>query len=150
VVEPSYGAERIVYSTLEYAYTRTEGRVVLRLRRLLAPMQLMVFPLMPKDGLSEVALEVADFLTKHDLDVDYDESGTIGRRYARADEIGVPISVTVDYQTQKDGTVTLRDRDTRDQVRTNWRSMPDPTKKFLHSELAFDQLGTPLSSEPKP
>jgi glycyl-tRNA synthetase len=150
VVEPSYGAERIVYSTLEYAYTRAEGRVVLRLPRLLAPMQVMVFPLMPKDGLSEVALEVTDFLTKHDLDVDYDESGTIGRRYARADEIGVPISVTVDYQPQKDETVTLRDRDTRDQVRTNWRSMPDLTKKFLHSELAFDQLGTLVSPESKP
>jgi len=99
VVEPSYGAERIVYSTLEYAYTRTEGRVILRLPKFLAPMQISVFPLMPKDGLDEIALEVADFLTKHDFDVDYDESGTIGRRYARADEIGVPISVTVDYQT---------------------------------------------------
>ncbi len=150
VVEPSYGAERIVYSTLEYAYTRTEGRVVLRLPRLLAPMQVMVFPLMPKDGLSEIALEVADFLAKNGLDVDYDESGTIGRRYARADEIGVPISVTVDYQTQKDGTVTLRDRDTWDQVRTNWRSMPEPTKRFLHSEVVFNQLGTPVSSETKP
>lgn len=149
VVEPSYGAERLVYSTLEYAYTRTEGRVILRLPRLLAPMQIMVFPLMPKDGLSEIALEVADFLAKHELDVDYDESGTIGRRYARADEIGVPISVTVDYQTQKDGTVTLRDRDTWAQVRTDWRSMADPTKRFLHSELPFDQLGTLVRSEPK-
>jgi len=150
VVEPSYGAERIVYSTLEYAYTRTEDRVVLRLPKLLAPMQVMVFPLMPKDGLSELALEVADFLTKEEFDVDYDESGTIGRRYARADEIGVPLSVTVDYQTQKDETVTLRDRDTRDQVRTNWQSMPEPITQFLHSELTFDRLGTPVSSESKP
>lgn len=149
VVEPSYGAERIVYSTLEYAYTRTEGRVILRLPKLLAPMQISVFPLMPKDGLDEIALEVADFLTKHDFDVDYDESGTIGRRYARADEIGVPISVTVDYQTQRDGSVTLRDRDTWTQVRSNWKSIPEPARMFLRDELRFDQLGTPVVSESK-
>jgi glycyl-tRNA synthetase len=149
VVEPSYGAERIVYSTLEYAYTRTEGRVILRLPKLLAPMQITVFPLMPKDGLDEIALEVADFLTEHDFDVDYDESGTIGRRYARADEIGVPISVTVDYQTQKDGSVTLRDRDTWAQVRSNWKSIPEPAKMFLRDELRFDQLGTPVVAESK-
>jgi glycyl-tRNA synthetase len=150
VVEPSYGAERIVYSTLEYAYTRAEGRVILRIPKLLAPLQMMVLPLIPKDGLTEVALEVADFLSKNELDVDYDDSGTIGRRYARADEIGVPISVTVDYQTQKDGTVTLRDRDTWAQVRTSWRSIPEPTKKFLRSEMPFEQLGTLVTPESKP
>jgi len=141
VVEPSFGAERIAYATLEHAYTRVSDRVVLRLPIDLAPVQMMVFPLMTKDGLAEVASDVASFLLEQDFDVEYDASGTIGRRYARADEIGVPISITVDYQSLKDGTVTLRDRDTWRQVRNEWRNIPDLMRGFLRGKLAFSELG---------
>lgn len=144
VVEPSYGAERLVYATLEYAYTRVKDRVVLKLPFDLAPLKVMVFPLMAKNGLSELASEVAGFLADAGLEVEYDESGTIGRRYARADEIGVPISVTVDYDTKKDGTATLRNRDTWDQVRVQWRSIPELVGKFFSGQLPFSELGIPV------
>ena len=142
VVEPSFGAERIVYSTLEYAYTRTRDRVVLRIPRDLAPIQTTVFPLMAKDGLAEMARQIADFLAKRGFDVEYDDTGTIGRRYARADEVGVPISVTIDYQTLKDATVTLRDRDTWQQVRTEWKALPQPMRDYLNGGIEFTALGT--------
>ena len=145
VVEPSYGAERLVYSALEYAYTRVDDRVVLKLPLSLSPMQIMIFPLMPKDGLDETALQIADNLTLHNFDVEYDESGTIGRRYARADEIGVPLSVTVDYQTKRDDTVTLRDRDTWTQVRSPTESIAELASGYLTGRLRFSQLGTAVA-----
>lgn len=147
VVEPSYGAERLVYSTLEYAYTRVDDRVILKLNPLLAPVQFMVFPLMPKDELDHLALSIVESLTMHQFDVEYDESGTIGRRYARADEIGVPISITVDYQTKKDETVTLRDRDNWKQVRTNWKSIPELAREYFKGKLQFSQLGHPVAAK---
>lgn len=81
VVEPSFGAERIVYSTLEYSYERVKDRVVLKLPVDLAPTQIMVFPLMAKEGLPEIAAEIQSCLAGEGFEVDYDEAGTIGRRY---------------------------------------------------------------------
>jgi glycyl-tRNA synthetase len=144
VVEPSYGAERLVYSTLEYAYTRVDDRVILKLPAALAPVQIMVFPLMPKDGLDNVALGIVEDLIRHQFDVEYDESGTIGRRYARADEIGVPISVTVDYASIKDNSVTLRDRDSRSQVRADRNLIANLAHEFLTGRMQFSQLGQPV------
>jgi glycyl-tRNA synthetase len=144
VVEPSFGAERIVYSTLEYAYTRVKDRVVLRIPADLVPLHMMVFPLMAKDGLPETAADITDFLSKEGFDVEYDDDATIGRRYARADEIGVPISITIDYQTLKDRTVTLRDRDTWQQVRNEWKLIPSLVRGFLKGKVAFSALGAPV------
>jgi glycyl-tRNA synthetase len=144
VVEPSFGAERLVYSTLEYAYTRTKGRVVLKLPPDLAPTKVMVFPLMAKDSLPEVASEIQALLSRHEFEAEYDEGGTIGRRYARADEIGVPLSVTVDYKTKEDGTVTIRDRDSWEQIRNEWRKLPEIIGRFLKGDTEFRELGTPV------
>jgi len=144
VVEPSFGAERIVYSTLEYSYTRVKDRVVLKLPADLAPTQMMVFPLMAKDGLPEIASEIHEFLLGQGFEVEYDDAGTIGRRYARADEIGVPLSITVDYQTKQESTVTVRDRDTWQQVRNEWKAIPDLARHFFRGDLSFSQLGKPV------
>lgn len=144
VVEPSFGAERVVYSTMEYAYSKVKDRIVLKLPKHLAPLQVAVFPLMAKDGLAEIASEIADFLGSERFAVEYDESGTIGRRYARADEVGIPLSLTVDYQTKKDATVTVRDRDSWEQVRNGWKTLSDPIRSFLKSKLKFTELGTPV------
>ena len=124
-----------------------KDRVVLRLPVGLAPLQIMVFPLMAKDGLPEIASEVVAYLSEQGLDVEYDDSGTIGRRYARADEIGVPLTVTVDYQTKTDQTVTIRDRDTWQQVRNKWQSITEVARSFLFASSAFDALGTPIKAE---
>ncbi len=67
------------------------------------------------------------------------------RRCRRADEVGVPLTVTVDYQTRDNGTVTLRDRDTWNQVRNEWKAIPDLTRQFFEGKLSFSQLGTPVS-----
>jgi glycyl-tRNA synthetase len=144
VVEPSFGAERLLYAALEYAYTQTKDRVVLNIPIDIAPIQVSVFPLMAKDGLDEKARSVCEMLRRARFDVDYDESGTIGRRYARADEVGVPIAVTIDYDTLKDETVTLRDRVTWKQVRTPVTSLVDNLRAYFEKSCPFQKLGTPI------
>jgi glycyl-tRNA synthetase len=144
VIEPSYGAERLMYAVLEYAYTQVKDRVVLNIPVDLSPVQVSVFPLMAKDGLDDKARAICGMLRLAGFDVDYDEGGTIGRRYARADEIGVPVAVTVDYETSKDDTVTLRDRATWKQVRTPVTSLVDSLSVFLKKRCAFPELGVPV------
>jgi glycyl-tRNA synthetase len=116
VFELSMGIDRSIFTIMDLSLKGEGERKVLGLRPYLAPVQAAVFPLMNKDGLQEKAKEVVSTL-REVLDVFYDESGAIGRRYARADEVGVPACITVDYDTLKDGTVTVRDRDTRAQER---------------------------------
>ena len=116
VFELSMGVDRSVYSILETSYRSDGDRRVLALKPYLAPYALCVFPLVNKDGLQEAAESLFEEL-RRDVDVFYDDSGSIGRRYARADEVGIPFCATLDYDTLKDGTVTLRKRDTREQER---------------------------------
>ena len=116
VFELSLGIDRSVYAALELAM-RTDGeRRYLALRNFLAPFQVGVFPLVKKEGLPEIAESIMDQLIDR-LDTFYDDAGSIGRRYARADEIGVPYCVTVDFDTKKDQTVTVRARDDKSQER---------------------------------
>lgn len=144
VVEPSFGADRIVYAVLEYSYGEKEGRSILSLPRDISPIQIVVLPLVSKDGLPEYALKVYRLLLDEGFDVDYDESGSIGRRYARADEIGVPIAITIDYQSLNDNTVTLRDRDSWRQVRVSVDELPYKLHGYFKYKLSFDELGIPF------
>ena len=119
VVEPSLGADRVALAFLVDAYdeeTIGEGdvRTVLHLHPALAPIKAAVLPLSKK--LSEKALELYDDLAKEFM-VDFDETGSIGKRYRREDEIGTPFCITYDFETENDGCVTVRDRDTMEQVR---------------------------------
>jgi glycyl-tRNA synthetase len=93
-----------------------EGRTVLALHPSLAPIKAGIFPLVKKDGMPEFATKLAADLRSY-FPVFYDESGAIGRRYRRQDEVGTPFGITVDGQTMEDGTVTIRDRDTLVQER---------------------------------
>ncbi len=118
VVEPSFGAERLLLVVLDRAYSEEGGRVVLKLPPKLAPYKLAVFPLIPKEeSLRTLAKRIYHDAVKAGLTAIYDEDGSIGRRYARVDEIGVPFAVTVDYQSLEDNTVTVRFRDSREQIR---------------------------------
>ena len=144
VAEPSFGAERLIYVAMEYAYTEREGRVVLKLPVDAAPLEAVVLPLVSRDGMPELAHRVYRLLADAGLRVEYDESGSIGRRYARADEVGVPIAVTIDHQSLADGTVTLRDRDTWRQVRAPIEGLPETLKSYLSGRLSFEKLGVPL------
>ena len=119
VIEPSLGADRVALAFLCNAYdeekiAEDDTRTVLHLHPALAPYKAAVLPLSKK--LSEKALEVYDLLSKEFM-CDYDEAGSIGKRYRREDEIGTPFSVTVDFDTETDGCVTVRDRDTMEQIR---------------------------------
>jgi glycyl-tRNA synthetase len=120
VVEPSGGVDRAVLAFLTDAYTveRIEGeeRIVLRFSPRLAPIKAAVFPLMKKEPLIMKAKEILHQL-KEKWFVEYDESGTVGRRYRRQDEIGTPYCITVDFDSLEDNMVTVRDRDTMKQER---------------------------------
>ncbi len=120
VIEPAAGADRATLAFLVDAYDveEVEGRrrTVLRLHPRLAPVKVAVLPLLSKEGMPEKAREVFQEL-RRGLPAEFDEGGSIGKRYRRQDEIGTPWGVTVDHQTMEDDTVTLRDRDTLEQAR---------------------------------
>ena len=146
VVEPSFGVERLVYVTLEYAYSVKEDRVVLKLPRYLAPIEAAVFPLVQDERLIKVARELYHKLVKAGFYVVYDDSGSIGRRYARVDEIGVPVAITVDFETIENNTVTLRDRDTWKQVRIDIDRVVEAVRKFIYEGAKLEELGQPVKS----
>ena len=124
VVEPSYGVGRILWCVLEHALKQEDDRTYLALAPHIAPISCGVFPLVNRDGLPELAKAIEEALRDAGIDVIYDDGGSIGRRYARCDEIGVPFGVTVDAQTLDDGTVTLRERDSRKQERVPVDDLP--------------------------
>ncbi len=122
VIETSVGADRTTLAVLTNAYREEsvagedEGRTVLALSPLIAPIKAGVFPLVKKDGMPEMAQKLAAEL-RAAFPVFYDDSGAIGRRYRRQDEVGTPFCVTVDGESLAEGTVTIRDRDTLQQIR---------------------------------
>jgi len=144
VVEPSFGSDRLFYVALEYAYGVKDDRVLMSFPRGIAPVQVGVYPLMGKDGLAEKAEEVRKLLADAGFMVEFDEAGSIGRRYARADEAGVPLGLTIDYDTLRDGTVTIRDRDSWQQVRSSIKDLPELLHKYFQGKLNFRDLGNLL------
>ena len=137
VVEPSLGADRVALAFLVEAYDeevvdaeKNDTRVVLRLHPALAPYKACVLPLSKK--LSEQATEVYQQLQK-DFMVDYDEAGSIGKRYRRQDEIGTPLCITYDFESAEDGCVTVRDRDTMEQERVKIEDL----KAYIANKIAF-------------
>ena len=121
VIEPAAGADRATLAFLVDAYDEDEAegetRAVLRFHPRLAPVKAAVLPLLRKDGQPEKAQRGASTCCAPHFPVQYDQAGSIGRRYRRQDEIGTPFGITVDHQTMQDDTVTLRDRDTMQQER---------------------------------
>ncbi len=142
VVEPSFGTDRLLYMVLEKAYREKEGRVIMSIPRYLAPIDAVVLPLMEDDErLRKEAAKLRDLLVSNGFTVVLDDTGSIGRRYARADELGVPAALTVDYRTLEDHTVTLRDRDTWRQVRIREEEAPEALRKFIYNLVDIGKLG---------
>ncbi|UCC93915.1 MAG: glycine--tRNA ligase, partial [Thermoplasmata archaeon] len=136
VVEPSYGIDRITWTVIEHAYTlragdEGEAMTVLKLSPIVAPVNVGVFPLVTKDGLDTIAEEVDGRLRGAGLRTFFDGSGSIGRRYARADEVGIPFCITVDHQSKEDDSVTIRWRDTQDQVRLPISHLVDSVRDLI-------------------
>jgi glycyl-tRNA synthetase len=144
VVEPSFGSDRLFYVAMEYAYRVKDDRVLMSFPRGIAPTQVGVYPLVSKDGLVEKAMEVRKLLTHEGFTVEFDETGSIGRRYARADEAGVPLGITIDYETLDNSTVTIRDRDSWQQVRSQIKDLPEILHKYFQGKSNFEDLGTLL------
>ena len=136
VIEPSLGADRVALAFLCNAYEEQEleggdSRVVLHLHPAIAPFKAAMLPLQ-KNKLGELASEVHAKLSKKFM-VDYDETGSIGKRYRRQDEIGTPFCITVDFDTQENGTVTVRDRDSMEQVRI----AIDDLEEYIEQRMEF-------------
>ena len=116
VFEISMGIERSLYSIFEHSFKYEDQRSLLTLKSYLSPFYIAIFPLVNKNNLPELAHNIYEDL-KLDFNVFYDESGSIGRRYRRQDEIGTPFCITVDFETLESETVTLRNRDSMEQIR---------------------------------
>ncbi len=132
VIEPTFGMERVFLALLTKAYSKNEkGDVVLKLPSSLAPVKVAIFPLVKNnEKIVEMSKEVYLDLKK-DWNVSYDVSGSVGRRYARNDEIGTPYCVTVDNDSLKDNSVTIRDRDTTKQTRVKIEDLKNKLKEMI-------------------
>ena len=117
VIEPSHGLDRIMYTCLEHAYNVTPDGYVTHeaADRHARPIKVGVFPLMSKDDLDKIAMDLDAELRKQGITTAFDDSGSIGRRYASMDEVGTPYCITVDYEAKEKSRVTIRDRDTTQQ-----------------------------------
>ncbi|WP_435068169.1 glycine--tRNA ligase [Haloplanus sp. C73] len=146
VVEPSFGVDRTVYTLLAHAYDEDliddEERTYLSLAPEVAPTDVAVFPLVGDEALETLADDVVADLRAAGLSVAHDDSGNIGRRYRRQDEVGTPLSVTVDHESVENDptTVTVRDRDTTAQVRVPVDELAEELQVVLESGGSFERL----------
>lgn len=142
VIEPTFGVDRTLLAVLLEAYTEVEGgrtettdskkekEIVLKLPKVLAPIKVAILPLSKKEPLQKIANELFTTLAKDSM-CQYDETGSIGKRYRRQDEIGTPYCVTVDFDSLEDKSVTVRDRDTMEQERISIEDLPS----YLQAKL---------------
>jgi glycyl-tRNA synthetase len=142
VVEPSFGIDRIIYAILEHSYreetVEDEIRVVLELPERIAPVKVAVLPLLTREELIKPARKIDALLRKSGIQTVFDDSGTIGRRYRRNDEIGTPYAITIDYETLERETVTVRDRNTMSQIRIPVRGIEVFMTRLLSGEQDFE------------
>lgn len=143
VIEPSYGLDRIFYSVLEHSYFYDNKREysVLKLKPEVAPIKVGIFPLMNKDNMDVLAKKVYESVHSPNTEAYYDSSGTIGKRYARMDEIGTPWCITVDYESLEGpgkDTVTIRERDTGDQKRISVDKVSEIIQQLIKGKKFSD------------
>ncbi|WKZ31425.1 MAG: glycine--tRNA ligase [Candidatus Dojkabacteria bacterium] len=140
IVETSGGLDRMFLAVLDSGYTEEtledgSERVVLKVKPSLAPIKVAVFPLIKKPELTKLAKDIYQYLLSQHM-VEYDETGSIGKRYRRQDEIGTPFCITVDFESLEDNMVTLRNRDTLEQERIKIDDMPQIINSRLYPEKA--------------
>ncbi|MBI2597973.1 MAG: glycine--tRNA ligase [Candidatus Diapherotrites archaeon] len=144
VFELSAGLDRALFVLLDLAFRKEkrgpEERVFLDLHPRIAPFFVSVFPLVKKDGLFESGKEIFEELNNGVFEVFFDEKGSIGKRYARVDEIGVPFAITIDYDTMKDSTVTIRERNSLAQKRVKVSELFDVLLKMFLGKMSFEKI----------
>ncbi len=142
ILEIAFGTDRPTFALLDIFFDAEDQR--LNLPRHVAPVDVAVFPLMGKDGMPDLAEEVYRQLHERRFDVEYDDSGSIGKRYARQDAKGTPLCVTIDYDTMEEDTVTLRERDTTDQIRLPLEELAGAVREYLYGGAELSELGDPV------
>ena len=143
IAEPSLGVDRafLVFMYEAFHDDKERGNIVLHLSPRLAPIKVAIFPLVKKAGLPEIAKKIRAEFGGDGINAIYDQSGSVGKRYARMDEIGTPYCITVDFDTvEKDDTVTLRDRDTTEQKRIKRSEVVDTVTKLIKGKITFNQI----------
>jgi len=142
VCEPSTGVERLflVFMFDAYHYDKKRENVILKLNPKLSPVKASIFPIVKKDEFEKVAKNIFKDLSS-EWKINYDESGSIGRRYARNDEIGTPYCITVDDESIKNVNVTIRDRNTTNQIRVKISNLKDTMRKLINGEINFENAG---------
>ena len=130
VLEIAFGIDRIIYTLLETTFNVEEGRIILELNPNLAPNTVAVFPLVKnKENIRKLALKIHRELLKNRIGSFYDAAGSIGKRYRRQDELGTKWCITIDYESLDDNNITLRDRDSMEQIRINISNLSEIIKK---------------------
>ena len=142
VVEPTFGMERTFLAILTKAYfdDKERGNIVLRIPPKLAPVKAAIFPIVKREDLEKISEEIVNDLKK-EFKIVYDRSGSIGRRYARNDEIGTPYCITIDGDSIKNKDVSIRDRDTTKQIRVKASRLKDVLNKLIEGEVDFENAG---------
>jgi len=141
VIEPTFGMERIFLAVLTKAYAKNEkGETVLMLPPKLAPVKAAVFPIVKGSKFEKIAEKIIKDLKK-EFSVLYDKSGSIGRRYARNDEIGTPFCITIDGDSLTNEDVTIRERDTKKQIRVKIIELKGILRKLIENEIKFEKAG---------
>ena len=129
VVELSLGVDRSIFALMDSYFYHEPNREVLRLPANVAPYLAAVFPLISKPEFENKATEIYERLKQEEFATFYDDSGAIGRRYRRMDEIGTPFCITVDHETLQNDTVTIRERDSMGQRRVSSKELPETTEQ---------------------
>jgi len=149
VIEPTFGIERIFLALLTKAYNYDEkrGNIVLKLPKKLAPIKVGVFPIVKKPEFLKIAKKIAEEL-REEFSLVYDEGGSIGRRYARQDEAGTPFCITIDGDSVKNKDVTIRERDTSEQIRVKISNLKEIIKRAIDGEEIMN-LGRAVNTRKK-
>ncbi len=141
VIEPTFGMERVFLALLTKGYTQNNKKeIVLKIPPRLAPIKAAIFPIVKKPEFEKISKKVYDLL-KDEWNVVQDKSGSIGRRYARNDEIGTPYCITIDRDSLEKKDVTIRNRDTTKQIRVEIKNLKETIRKLIKEEIEFEKTG---------
>ena len=143
VLEIAFGTDRPAYALIDLFYhkkSEKEGKTMFKVPYMMAPIEISIFPLMKKPELIKISLGIKENLEKQFI-TEYDEAGSIGRRYLRSATQGTPYAITIDYDSIKDKDVTIRDRDTEKQIRVPIENILDILSLLLQNEIKFEKAG---------
>ena len=147
--EISAGIDRTMFALLDTNLKQGKEGLYLALNPLIAPYYCSVFPLVSKAGMPELSKKIEKILKEAWFDIYYDDSGSIGRRYARSDEIGIPFAITVDGDSLKANDVTIRRRDDGKQIRVKIDNLKEVLRKLIFQEIEFEKAGKVVESSVK-